>query len=112
MGDALSRSVAEDISTSGSELRGPQMHSFNVGDWVWHPVHRVKMQVVKVTPLGDLLCEYKDNNGEIKRLDFPSDVLQSWERHEAERRERSERFARNPPKVITSRTRYGGRAGR
>jgi len=73
------------------------MHSFNVGDWVWHPVHKVKMQVVKVTPSDDLLCEYKDNNGEIKRLDFPPAALQSWEDHETERRERSERNARSRP---------------
>lgn len=83
------------------------MHSFNIGDWVWHPVHKVKMQVVKVTPPDGLLCEYKDNNGEIKRLDFPSSALQSLEDHEAEKRERNERAARNRPEVITGRSRYG-----
>lgn len=82
------------------------MHSFNIGDWVWHPIHKVKMQVIKLLQPGDLLCEYKDNNGEIKRLDFPPSALQSLQDHEAERRERSERAARNRPEVITSRSRY------
>jgi len=83
------------------------MHIFDIGDWVWHPVHKIKMQVVKVLPSHDLLCEYKDNNGEIKRLDFPSSALQSLEDHEVERRERNERAARHRPEVITSRSRYG-----
>jgi hypothetical protein len=65
------------------------------------------MQVVKVLPPGELLCEYKDNNGEIKRLDFPPSALQSWEDREAERRERNERAARSRPEVITGRNRYG-----
>ena len=40
------------------------MHTFTAGDWVWHPVHKVKMQVVRESPIsGDLLCEWKDHNG-------------------------------------------------
>ena len=81
------------------------MHSFQVRDRVWHPVHRRKMQVVKFTSTGEPVCEYKDDNGVIHRLDFSADDLQSWEAHEAERRARHERHGRQQTDAVTTRGR-------